>query len=205
MRRLHLVRPDPGESPRLNEALEDREDEDLMLLVRAGSREAMAVLATRHIDRLTSFCTKLTGDPAAAEDIVQEALLRVWTRRADWRPRGRFVALLFVTARNLCRNRARDVRRRARWVGPEPHDEAEPLSTPADVDPMITEERFRDALRALGELPEAMREAVILRFDSELSYDAIGAIVGATESTVRSRVHYGLLKMRTLLGAPEKR
>jgi RNA polymerase sigma-70 factor (ECF subfamily) len=186
-------------------ALSEQGDDDLMLLVRAGSREAMTTLAGRYHARLTSFCVKLTGDPAAAEDIVQETLLRLWIHRADWRPRGRFAGLLFVAARNLCRNRVRDVRRRGRWMLPASDQvEDRALAAIVDVDPILTEERRRDTLRALGELPEAMREALVLRFDGELSYEAIAAIVGAPESTIRSRVHYGLIKLRALLGGPEE-
>jgi RNA polymerase sigma-70 factor, ECF subfamily len=189
-----------------NEERSPLADEDLMLLVRAGSRDAMATLAARHVGPLTSFCAKLTGDAPAAEDIVQEVLLRLWIHRASWQPRGRFVGLLYTTARNLCRNRARDLRRRGRWVVPEgPGVEAarQPLKDD-DVESLLARERRRDAQRALAELSEAMREAVILRFDLEMSYEAIAAIVGASESTVRSRVHYGLLRLRALLKAREE-
>jgi DNA-directed RNA polymerase specialized sigma24 family protein len=44
-----------------------------------------------------------------------------------------------------------------------------------------------------------MREALLLRFDAEMPYDAIAAIVGSNESTVRSRVHHALLRMRDLV------
>jgi RNA polymerase sigma-70 factor (ECF subfamily) len=183
-----------------------RTDEELMLLVRAGSREAMAAIASRYIGPLTGFCVKLTGDPGAGEDIVQETFVRVWVRRTEWRPRGTVAALLFTTARNLCRNRARDVRRRGRWLVPETsHLGVERLSiTSVEIDPILVRERRRDALEALGELPDAMREAVLLRFDGEMGYDAIAAIVGANESTVRSRVHNGLLKLKALVVKKEK-
>jgi RNA polymerase sigma-70 factor (ECF subfamily) len=186
-----------------------RSDDELMLLARAGSREAMATLASRHVGPLTSFCAKLTGDPGAAEDIVQEVLLRLWKGRAGWTPRGRVIALLYTTARNLCRNRARDLRRRSRWLLPETAGlEAASAGANAgesDVEAVLARERRRDALRALGELSEAMREAVILRFDLEMSYEAIASIVGASESTVRSRVHYGLLRLRELVKDGEER
>jgi RNA polymerase sigma-70 factor (ECF subfamily) len=75
--------------------------------------------------------------------------------------------------------------------------------TAGDVDPVLSRERRRDVLRALSELPEAMREALLLRFDGEMSYEAIATVVGANESTVRSRVHYALLRMRALVGEKE--
>lgn len=172
-----------------------------MLLVRAGSRDAMAVLAGRYLGRLTSFCAKLTGDAGAAEDIVQETFLRLWIRRAEYRPQGRVAPLLYTVARNLCHNRARDTRRLGRHVVPNTGAiDIERLRVASDdVDPILAQERQRDVLRALGELPEAMREALLLRFDAELPYDAIAAVVGSNESTVRSRVHHALLRMRELV------
>jgi RNA polymerase sigma-70 factor (ECF subfamily) len=180
----------------------ERTDEELMLLVRAGSREAMATLASRHLGPLTSFCVKRTGDPAAAEDIVQEVLVRLWLHRTGWTPRGTVTALLYTSARNLCINRARDVRRRGQWLIPSSTSiDIERVSVASEeIDPILAQERRRDALRALGELPDAQREAVLLRFDAELSYEAIAAIAGTNESTVRSRVHHALLKLRALVG-----
>jgi RNA polymerase sigma-70 factor (ECF subfamily) len=180
----------------------ERTDEELMLLVRAGSREAMAVLASRHIGPLTSFCVKRTGDPGAAEDIVQEVLLRLWVHRAEWTPRGTVAALVYTSARNLCINRARDARRRGQWLIPSSIaiDVERVRVESEEVDPILTQERRRDALRALGELPDLQREAVLLRFDAELTYEDIATIAGTNESTVRSRVHHGLLKLRALVG-----
>jgi|HubBroStandDraft_6_1064221.scaffolds.fasta_scaffold126092_2 RNA polymerase sigma-70 factor (ECF subfamily) len=195
----------PLGGPRAGAAPTQRTDEELMLLVRAGSRDAMAVLAERYVGPLTSFCAKLTGDLGAAEDIVQEALLRLWTRRADWQPRGRVGGLLYTAARNLCRNRARDTRRRGRWLLPAAGVIAvEGLRvTAGDIDPVLSRERRRDVLRALADLPEAMREALLLRFDGEMSYEEIARVVGANESTVRSRVHFALLRMRATVGGEE--
>jgi RNA polymerase sigma-70 factor (ECF subfamily) len=180
----------------------ERTDEELMLLIRAGSREAMAALASRHLGPLTSFCVKRTGDPVAGEDIVQEVLLRLWLRRAEWTPRGTVAALLYTSARNLCINRSRDARRRGRWLLPgTPSVDVERLRVASEeVDPILERERRRDAQRALGELPDPQREAVLMRFDAGLTYEAIAAIAGTNESTVRSRVHHGLLKLRALVG-----
>ena len=178
-----------------------------MLLVRAGSREAMAALAARYIGPLTSFCVKIIGDAGAGEDVVQEALLTLWIRRADWKPRGTVAALLYTIARNLCRNRVRDGRRRGRWLVPEGgRVDVERLAMSSEeVDPVLARERRRDALEALAELPDALRESVLLRFEHEMSYELIAAIVGANESTVRSRVHHGLLKLRVLVAKESRR
>jgi RNA polymerase sigma-70 factor (ECF subfamily) len=197
---LKSVRPAAASPP-----LAELSDEDLMRLVRAGSREAMTTLAERYVRPLTGFCAKRTGDAGAAEDIVQEVLLRLWRRRAEWQPRGRFKALLYTAALNLCRNRARNVRRRGLWMSATPLDDApDRAAPPSDVEALLLRERIRDARRALAELPEAMREALLLRFDAEMAYEEIAAIVGAPESTVRSRVHHALLRMRASVREEER-
>lgn len=177
-----------------------------MRLVRAGSREAMATLAERYVRPLTSFCAKRTGDAVAAEDLVQEVLLRLWRRRAEWQPRGRVKALVYTAAHNLCRNRLRNARRRGLWMSSTPPDPdaANRTAPPTDVDALLLRERVRDARRALAELPEPMREALLLRFDGEMSYEEISAIVGAPESTVQSRVHHALLRMRAAVKEEER-
>src|SRR5690349_19488285 len=93
-------------------SIDERSDDELMLLVRAGVKAALAALAARHVARLTSFCAKLLGDLPAAEDVVQETWIRLWAHRESYRPEGKFVVLLYTMARNLCRNQARASRRR---------------------------------------------------------------------------------------------
>jgi RNA polymerase sigma-70 factor (ECF subfamily) len=201
---LPSARPGPSSPP--SPPLGELSDEDLMRLVRAGSREAMTTLAERYVRPLTSFCAKRTGDAGAAEDIVQEVLLRLWRRRAEWQPRGRVKALVYTAALNLCRNSARNSRRRGLWMSAAPLDlEVAQRTAPAsDVEELLVRERVRDARRALAELPEPMREALLLRFDAEISYEDIAAIVGAPESTVRSRVHHALLRMRASVREEER-
>lgn len=187
-------RPEPARAAPLAE----RSDDELMLLARAESKAALATLAERHVGRLTSFCAKQLGEVAAAEDVVQETWIRVWAHRKEYRPQGKFLVLLYTTARNLCRNHARGARRRERWLPS--------LAAPADLDGVVDErpdhvealiarELQGDVHRALGELPEPMREALLLRFGEGLAYEDVAAIVGASESTVRSRVFHGLKRL----------
>ncbi len=128
----------------------------------------------------------------------QETWIRLWASRASYRPEGKLFVLLYTTARNLCRNRARGTRRRERWLPT--------ASTPVEIERVADErpdhvrvlieiERQRDVNQALGELPEPMREALLLRFGEGLAYEDIAAIVGASESTVRSRVFHGLKRL----------
>jgi RNA polymerase sigma-70 factor (ECF subfamily) len=180
--------------------LAERSDDDLMLLARGGMPAALAALVARHNARLAGYCAKLLGSRILADEICQETWLRIWSHRASYRSEGKFTVLLFVAARNACRNHARATRRRARWL-PEVDMADEPVSDdrPDHLDALVERERRRDVLRALGELPEAMREALLLRFEQDLSYEDMTAILDTPESTLRSRVHHGLKQLRGIL------
>lgn len=178
--------------------LAERSDDELMLLVRAGMHAALAALATRHTGRLSRFCAKQLGDAGAAEDVTQETWIRLWASRTSYRPEGKLLVLLYTTARNLCRNQARGVQRREHWLPStsSPVELERVLDErPDHVGALIAIECQRAVNQALGELPEPMREALLLRFGEGLAYEDIAAIVGASESTVRSRVFHGLKRL----------
>jgi RNA polymerase sigma-70 factor (ECF subfamily) len=181
--------------------LTEREDDELMLLVRAGDHAAMEVLVARYHPRLVSLCTKLTADRAAGEELAQETCLRLWRQRDRYRAEGKLAVLLYATARNLCRNHHRSWRRRLRWFTPSaPTQQPEAIGDVAGaVDAILDRERQREVERAMGELSPKLREAIVLRFEHGLAYDQIATILGTNESTARSRVHLGLAELRARL------
>jgi RNA polymerase sigma-70 factor (ECF subfamily) len=82
-------------------------DEDLMARVGEGSEPAFRVLARRHLPRALGFARRVTGNSADAEEIAQEALLRVWTHAPRWRPVAAFRTWFYRVVLNLCLNRKR--------------------------------------------------------------------------------------------------
>jgi RNA polymerase sigma-70 factor (ECF subfamily) len=175
-----------------------RSDDELMSLARAGIREAFAELVARYVDGLVSFCAKLTGDRRAAEEIAQETWLALWQGRDRYVPDEKFALLLYIAARNKCRNAARDRQRKSRWLV---DDDAAGLtsSSPDELDRMLEGERRKRVHAALGVLPTQLREALVLRFGEELSYQEIARVLDTRESTIRSRVHYGIKAIREVL------
>lgn len=195
---LHAARP-----PR---ALAERDDDELMLLVRAGAADALAVVVSRYHERLISFCAKRTGDLMAAEELVQEVFLRLWRGRESYRSEGKLVVFLYTIARNLCANHGRWWRRRARWFSSAPAEQ-DTARSPIDghVDVLLERERRREVELAIAALPAKLREAILLRFEHDLPYEQMSQILGANESTVRSRVHLGLEQLRARVAYGESR
>lgn len=189
----------PSERPAAGIA--DRDDDALMRLASAGTKTAFATLVGRHSARLTGFCIKMTSDRRAGEDVAQETWLQVWSSRKRYEPSGKFESFLYTIARNRCRNALRSVRRRGRVQSDVELDtEAYSADDPSHLDAILDNERRERVHQAMAKLAPKFREALLLRYSQDLDYAQIATIVGRSESTVRSRVHHGIKKLRATLG-----
>lgn len=142
-------------------------DDDLIERVGAGDRRAFSVLMARHVDRVYALAHRMTGSRSDAEDIVQEAFVRVWTKAATWRPGGaRFSTWLYRVVLNLCV----DLRRRSR-LRPEGLDAADAVADPGPTAETSLAEAQRNArvAAAVAALPERQRAAVVLTYTGGLS------------------------------------
>ena len=151
--------------------------------------------------RLVRYLIYLLGRRDGVDDLVQETWLRVLERGATFDGRSRFEPWLFSIARHL----AIDTTRRRQNVSLDQQDEgdwtpASPVSHAAS--PFVLAARTQDAERLAGSidtLGPLYREALLLRFQEDLSLQEISAIVGAPVSTVASRIQRGLAALRVQL------
>lgn len=161
-------------------------DEALLALYAGGDRAAARSLTLRLTPRVLSLAIRMLGDRAEAEDVAQEAMLRLWKIAPDWRSGEAQVSTwLYRVASNLCTDRLR--RRRgiglqdAFGEGMEPEDEA-----PGAEERLHAEHRMRALRSALGELPERQRQAVVLRHLEGLSNPQIAAVMEIGVEAVES-------------------
>ncbi len=180
-----LVRVEPP-AP---DGLPQRSDDELMQLSRAGLKEAFATLVERHAARVLNLCSRFAGDPQLGRELAQDTWVLAWQGREKYRADSAFGAWITTIACNHCRNQ---LRRRKLSRAHEQAIDGEGAREPGQLDELLVEERRRRLRRALDELPYAMREALLLRYAEELRYDEMTGVVGAGESTLRSRVHHGL-------------
>jgi RNA polymerase sigma factor (sigma-70 family) len=174
-------------------------DNALVAAARAGESAAFDELVRRHRPRLVRVAALLTGDADEAESLAQEALSRAYSQLGEFDLARPFGPWLHGIALNLCRNHLRDRARRARPVPPEQLGEAAaPEGRRQGVLSGILRKEAGDrALRAIGLLPEALREAFVLHFIEGLDYAEAGEITGVAAGTLRVRAH----RARTLLRA----
>jgi RNA polymerase sigma-70 factor (ECF subfamily) len=164
-------------------------DEDLMLQVREGVGEMLAVLFDRYQSPLFNFYCRLTGDRVASEDLVQDVFFRILKYRHSYRPGTPFRAWMYQIARNA----RQDYHRK--------HPQAlpfEPEMSPGVVSIDSAEVEQQNAIlhRALLTLPEEKREVLLLSRFQELKYDEIARMLDCEVGTVKVRIHRALRELR---------
>src|SRR3954468_23044708 len=162
-------------------------DEELIVAVAHGDRDAFAALYRRRRPDVYRFALHMTGVPAAAEDVAQDVFLALIKEAARYTPgRSGVVPWILGIARNHALRRITERRHE-----PLPVGGLEPavLADPADG---IARGQEVDALRAaLAALPIVYREAVVLCDLQELSYQDAADTAGCALGTIRSRLHRG--------------
>jgi RNA polymerase sigma-70 factor (ECF subfamily) len=156
---------------------------------------AFATIVRRWEEPIRRLCVRMTGDHHRAEDITQEAFTRVFARRKEYQPQGKFSTFLWRIALNLCHDELRRRRHRAEMpLSDDPDDsygnETCSFASDAITPAMQTEARERETLvrEALQQLPNHYREVVVLRHYQGLKFREIAEVLEVPEGTVKSRM-----------------
>lgn len=151
---------------------------------RAGDREARHALYVHYVGRVFRAMRGMLPSDADAEDVTQDAMLKVLTSLGSYRPRAdaSFAAWVMTIATNTARRRFRRRRPELTATGDLP----EVPEDPADPTEILEHaERRRALLMALAELPARDREIISLRYGADLNATEIGAAVGSAPATIR--------------------
>ena len=168
------------------DALSTLSDDALLVLFSNGDPAAAQLLTRRLAPRVLAHAARLLGgDRAEAEDVAQEAMLRLWRIAPEWRQgEAQVTTWLYRVTANLCTDRLRRSGRRCHAAldqVPEPEDDA---ATPAEA--MEAREREEALQQALDDLPERQRQAVVLRHIEGLGNPEIAEIMDISTEAVES-------------------
>lgn len=160
-----------------------------MSQVRSGVGEMLGVLFERYHVPLFNFYTKLTGDRAVSEDLVQEVFFRILKYRHSYRVDTPFRSWMYQIARNARMDYLRKRRPETSW---------DPEMSPA-IEPPDTAQQSQEAVllhRALMRISEDKREVLVLSRFQDLKYEEIAHLLGCEVNTVKTRVHRALQELR---------
>ena len=171
-------------------------DEADMLALQRGEESALNRLMARWQAPLRGFLYRRTQNESDALDLAQETFVRVYQHRGRFRSGARFSTWMFQIALNLARDQARRQRRRPTEPlenAPEPAHELTPKSQ------LAADERAEVVRAAIADLPEDLRDAVLLSEYEDKSHAEIGAIVGASAKAVETRLYRAREQLRKAL------
>jgi RNA polymerase sigma-70 factor (ECF subfamily) len=172
------------------------EQQELVVRAAAGDRDAFASLATRLVDRCYALAYRILRDPDRANDATQQALLGVWRDLPTLRDLDRFDAWFHRLVVNACYAEARTTRRwnmRLQVLYPAaPTASADPASSVVDRQALVD---------AFSRLSPEQRAVVVLHHHLGYPLTEIADILGIPVGTARSRLHYAVRQLRSVLGA----
>jgi RNA polymerase sigma-70 factor, ECF subfamily len=169
-------------------------DRAIIHQVLSGDVEAYARLVERHYDRCARIAIRILGNREDAEEAIQDAFLRAYKALGDYEERERFSAWLTRILVNQCRTVLASARRR---------DAVFPDLDPRVLDFAVEAEPsdgvWPELERVLARLPAEQREAIVLKYADDLTYEEMSRITGAGESALKMRVQRAFARLRALL------
>lgn len=170
-------------------------DEELLIRIADGDPAASRALVARKLPRILGLAQRMLGDKTEAEDVAQEAFLRVWRQAPKWRPgQARFDTWLHRVSLNLCYDR---LRRRREIITDDPPQVVD--DGPGPDRGLEAEDTGRRVGQALAKLPDRQREAVVLCHYQELGNIEAAAVMGVTVEALESLLSRGRRTLRTAL------
>jgi RNA polymerase sigma factor (sigma-70 family) len=173
-----------------------------------GHEAALNNLMERHADKLFHYLLRCLQDQDDAADLAQETFVKLYQSRARFDTDQKFSTWLYAIASNLVKDRYR-WRSRHRQVSldaendvtGESYRDALPQNGPLPADHVQAEERAEAVRRAVGALPEELRQPLILAEYEERSHAEIGGILGCSAKAVETRIYRARQLLRASLGS----
>jgi len=184
-------------------------DESLFGQYCAGATELLEVLINRYRQELYAFLARFLGDQTLAQDVFQETFLQVHLSKHTFQQGRAFRPWLFAVAANKARDAMR-VRSRQRTVSLDASPSAEKSEHAGRFVELIASDELAPAAklsqaesaeavrRVIAQVPDHLREVLLLAYFQQLPYKEIAEIVGIPLGTVKSRLHSALARFATL-------
>ncbi len=168
-----------------------------------NKENSVAQLLNEHKDKLYYAAYLLVRDRYLAEDIFQEACIKVLRsmRKGTYAEEGKFVPWVARIVRNLCIDHIRQAKKKTKVTLPEGGDIFELIDNgnKNQEDKMICSHSHKTVRAILGQIPYEQREVVVMRIYGDLSFKEIAQLTDSSINTVLGRMRYGLLNMKKLI------
>lgn len=178
-------------------------DSELVHAFILGDEKALETLVYRYKDKIYTSIYMLVKDKYMAEDIFQDAFLKMVRTMRDGRysEQGKFLPWAIRVAHNLCMDHFRKVKQNVQILLPDGKDISDLLGadTQGASDRIETRQVNQSIRQLIEELPEEQREVIVLRMYGDLSFKEIADMTGVSINTALGRMRYGLINLRKMI------
>lgn len=161
--------------------------------VLAGNKQAYAQIINKYKNQLYATILRMTKNPQDAQDLVQEAFIKVYHQLEKFEGKGTFSSWIYRVAINHCMDEFRKKRYKMQQLEIS-EDQVMNPNHPEVI--FLKKEKNRQLERLIGTLPEEERIIILLRYVNELSYSEISDLVEIPVSSVRNKLHRAKKKLR---------
>jgi RNA polymerase sigma factor (sigma-70 family) len=161
--------------------------------VLAGNKQAFGHIIDKYKNPLYATILRMTKNPQDAQDLVQEAFIKIYNQLGKYDQRGAFSGWLYRVAVNHCMDEFR--KKRSHFKLAEVN-EASAINTSHPEVILLKKEKNRQLEKLIGTLPEDERLIILLRYANELPYEEIAETTGMPLSMIRNKLHRAKKKMR---------
>ena len=181
---------------RSDSELAQGDDQILLEAIAQGDKAAFTQFLERYLTAIVEFAQRYLGSRAEAEDIAQEAFIRVWRKAASWHPQGAPPrSWLYRIAKNLCVD---ELRKRRKQTSLDENDEL-PATECTPERSMEQDDQAAAINKAFAMLPERQRTAIILCAQQGLSNKEAAIVMGVSIDALESLLSRGRRKLREIL------
>lgn len=178
--------------------MDQKTDAEIVARVLKGDKQSYALLVDAYKGPVFNLAYRMTGSYSDADDLTQETFIRAFQKLHQFQPDKKFFTWLYTIGVNLIRNhlkeKARDVSRLA-----ASHTVSEPQAQESREGGTLSEDRMIKLSKIMQELPVDLREAIILKFHQDLTFEEVAAVTGDSLSAVKMRVYRGLEKIKQMM------
>ncbi len=182
--------------------LNSKSDEDLMYEFQKGKESAFNILVTRYKDKLVNHIYYYVKSREKAEDIVQDAMVRVYLNKDKYTGIAKVSTWVYTIANNLAKTELTKSKRVVKFSisGKDGDGDFEIHDKKAVTDDALLKQELKDKLsESIDKLEDKFREIIILRDVDEMSYEDIGATLDIPVGTVKSRLNRARLNLRDIV------
>lgn len=179
--------------------MDQNQEREIIGRVRRGEREAYALLVETYKGLVFNLAFRMTGNYQDADDLTQETFIRAYQKLQQFDQDKKFFTWLYTIGINLIRNhlkkKARDISSPAVHLRFGSHTQVQESREGG----LLSEESIRRLNEIMQKLPVDLREAIILKFHQDLTFEEVAAITGDSVSAVKMRIYRGLEKLKFLM------